>query len=103
MRSVFLGARAVVLLLVVLLIRVPAAYGDDPPSPFDPPEARIKIPPGVASDSRINPPSGDPTADARIRIPPGDPADDARNGDPNFFELLVDWLQTQARIGPPIG
>jgi hypothetical protein len=46
----------------------------------DPPQARIKIPAGIAS--------------ARIK-PPG--------GEPGFFELLMDWLQAQARIKPPIG
>lgn len=107
MRSVSLGVRRAVVLLAVLVIVMPAAYADDPPSPFDPPESRIKIPGGLTSQSRIKPPGGEPITDARISPPIGEPTTDARiqppSEEPSFFELVLDWLRAQARISPPIG
>lgn len=79
---------------------------EPPPSPFDPPEARIKPPSGVASQSRIKPPSGDPIAEARIKPPGGRPGPTSRikppSGEPDagLLDLLLDWLCEQASRQP---
>jgi len=103
--------RGLTLFVFVAVIALPAAYADDPPNPFDPPEAHIHPPGGFTSQARINPPGGNPTTDARIRPPGGSPQGNARihppggapEPEPGFFELLIDWLVAQARIHPPIG
>lgn len=97
--------RGVALLAFLAVVGLPSAFAD---GPFDPPESRIRPPSGVTSQSRIRPPSGEPATDARIGPPPGGvPQPDARiqppSGEPSFFELVLDWLQAQARIHPPIG
>ena len=70
MRRVFKGG-AVVALIAILV--APAVFADDPPSPFDPPEARIAPPTGIA----------------------------AQDESPSVFALF--WIWLQVRIGPPIG
>jgi hypothetical protein len=98
------------LFLLVAAIAVPVAFADDPPNPFDPPEAHIRPPIGSTSQAQIQP-IGDPTTDARIRPPGGSPQGNARihppggapEPEPGFFELLIDWLVAQAHIHPPIG
>lgn len=62
-----------VLLAFVAIVGSPVALADDP-SPFDPPDARIKPPTGVTSSA-----------------------------EPTFFGLFLDWLILQARIHPAIG
>lgn len=103
--------RAAALTALLAMVAVPATYADDPPSPYQPPEARIAPPGGVSSQGRIGTPGGAPTpddpttearigspggkADARISPPTGEP-------EPSFFDLLIEWLRAQARIHPPI-
>ncbi|MEA2238455.1 MAG: hypothetical protein QOC81_3179 [Thermoanaerobaculia bacterium] len=70
MRRVFKGG-AVVALIAILM--APALYADDPPGPFDPPQARLGPPTGIASQDEP----------------------------PTVFELFLVWLQ--ARLGPPTG
>lgn len=100
--------RSVALLALLSIVGVPAAYAEDPSNPFDPPEARIRPPGGIASEARIKPPSGEPSAAARIRPPGGIPQPTARihppigaTSEPSLFELMLEWLR--ARISPPIG
>ncbi|HEU4886456.1 MAG TPA: hypothetical protein VFV49_01120 [Thermoanaerobaculia bacterium] len=100
--------RGITLLALLAVVGLPNAFADDPPSPFDPPEARIGPVGGIASEARIGPPSG-VTSQSRIRPPGGEPPQtDARiqppggvtAPEPSFFELLLEWLQAQARISP---
>lgn len=101
--------RGIALLALLMVIGSPATFAEETTGLPDPPQARIKPPGGVASESRIKPPSGDPTTDARIRPPSGEPTTDARikipGGSPEsgFFDLVSDWLLNFARIRPPIG
>lgn len=91
--------------VILALCVVPSVYADEPPT--EPPGARIKPPIGATVSPVTSSPAGSPTADARIKPPIGEPAPDARVGsplgEPSFFQLLLDWLQAQARIRPPIG
>lgn len=116
MRSLSTGLRRGLALLALVLLVVPAAYADDPPSPYEPPGARINPPTGAPSQARIHPPVGaptpdDPTTDARIGTPGGTPQTDARinppggasASEPSGFDLLLEWLRAQARISPPTG
>jgi hypothetical protein len=122
MRTRWNGVFRGLTLLALLAVGLPSAFADGPPNPADPPEARIQPPggltsqariqppSGVTSQARIKPPSGDPTAAARITPPGGAPQNDARigppsgvTGEPGFFELVLDWLRSQARIVSPIG
>ena len=77
--------RGASLLVLLVAIGVPSVFADETTGPFDPPEARIKPPGGVTSQSRILPPSG-------VTAP-----------EPTFFELLIEWLRVQAQILPPVG
>lgn len=108
MRTSWRGVlRGVGLVAFLAVAGLPRAFADDPSSPPDPPGARIKPPTGVASQSRVRPPSGEPTTDARINTPGSAPQTDARvvipigatAPEPGFLELLVEWLRAQARIG----
>jgi hypothetical protein len=87
--------------LLVLVIATPTALADGPL------QARIHPPGGFTSQSRIKPPSGDPTEGSRILPPSGEPTPASRirppSGEPSFFELLLEWMRAQARIHPPIG
>jgi len=99
--------QAVVLVLSLLVL--PAALAEDS-NPFEPPEARIKPPSGVTAHARILPPSGDPV-DSRLKPPGGQPTTDSRilppsgvtREEPTFFDMFLEWLRVQARIGVPIG
>jgi hypothetical protein len=116
MRSSYGAIRRLVALLAVSFLAVTAMYADDPSSPFTPLEARISPPTGISSQARISPPTGSPVSDARIKPPTGYPTPDDPTGtarilppsgvagqEPSFFDLLLAWLCTQARIGVPIG
>jgi hypothetical protein len=70
MRSVFKGG-AVVALLAILV--APAVYAEGQSTNFDPPQARIAPPIGIAAQDEA----------------------------PTLLDLLWSWLQ--ARIAPPIG
>ncbi|MGZ5441675.1 MAG: hypothetical protein ACXW5U_26035 [Thermoanaerobaculia bacterium] len=78
--------------------------------PYEPPESRINPPSGVASHSPIKPPGGGPT-NARIVVPGGMPQPESRidppsgvpRAEPGYFELFLDWLRWQARMGSPVG
>lgn len=103
------------LLTFLAILIAPAVYADDP-NPFDPPEARIKPPGGVAAQQqgqRILPPIGT-AVQAEVRIhPPGGVAGQeqqrigppggvaAQQEAPSMIELFWAWLQQ--RIGPPTG
>lgn len=97
------GGAAVVAVLVVLA--VPAAWADDPPSPTDPPQSRIQPPVGVTADARMQPPVG-VTADARVQPPVGDTADSRiqpPGGSPelreqNLVNLFLIWLRDRAGV-----
>ena len=109
MRSIRIGVLRIAALLALLaIVGFPIAYADDPPNPFDPPDARIRPPGGIASDARIKPPGGDPSIGADIPPPVGSPQPTSRvkppigvTSEPSFFELMLRWLA--ARINPPIG
>ena len=66
MRRVFRGGA--VLALIAILVG-PAAYADDPPGPFDPPEARIRPPGGVTAQE-----------------------------EPTFLRLFLAWLESRISI-----
>jgi hypothetical protein len=70
MRRVFKGGALVALIAILM---APAIYAADPPTPFDPPQARISPPTGIV----------------------------AQEEPPTVFELF--WLWLQARISPPTG
>ena len=99
MRSVFVRSRtaAAVLLLFVFVI-APIALADGEPSPFDPPQSRVRPP--IGSDARIQPPTGVIT-DARIRPPTGV---ESRVGppigvpEPSLIDLLRAWLEQQLGV-----
>jgi hypothetical protein len=86
--------------VLVLVISIPAALAAD----NAPAGSRTRR---LTTQSRIQPPSGDPTAGSRIQPPSGEPAPTSRikppSGDPSLFELLLEWVRAQARIGVPIG
>jgi hypothetical protein len=69
MKRVLKGGALVVLIAILI---APAVYADDPPGPPDPPEARVRIPGGIAA--------------------PLEP--------PTVFDLFWAWLE--GGIGPPI-
>jgi hypothetical protein len=101
--------RGVGLLTFLAVIGLPSAWADDGSSVFDPPQARIHPPTGITSQARILPPSG-ATSQSRIRPPSGEPTSDSRirppggaTAQPSWYELLINWLRTQARIHPPTG
>lgn len=112
MQRVFKGGALVALIAILI---APAVYADDPPDPFDPPEARISPPGGVAAEARISPPGGVATQ-VRIRPPSGSegrlgppiggrarigaPTGIAEPEPPTVFDLFWAWLQV--RIRPPI-
>jgi hypothetical protein len=104
MRGVFRWLASIALAVALVALVVPSAYAEDEPSPFDPPQARIRPPSGVASTARIQPPTGVAT-EARISPPTG-VATEARisppSGDPEatLVELVRAWLE--ARIGVPL-
>lgn len=101
--------RGIALLVLLAVVGLPSAFADDPSNPFDPPEARILPPGGIASEARIGPPGGI-ASEARIR-PVGGIASEARIGppsgsesrikppggvtasQPSWFELLMAWLR----------
>ena len=113
MRRVFKGGA---LLALIAILIAPTIYADDPPSPFDPPEGRIRPPSGIAAEARISPPAGvvtqvrirppsgiegriDPSIGGPTRISP--PGGIAAPEPPTAFDLFWAWLQ--ARIGQPTG
>ena len=104
MRRTFKGGALVALIAILI---APAVYADDPPSPLDPPEARIRIPGGVASEARLGPPTGITSPAVRVRPPIGGQARLGPPGGivapepPSALDLFWAWLQV--RIGPPIG
>jgi len=97
--------RGAALLVFLATVGLPSAFADDPPAPFDPLESRIRPPSGVTSESRIRPPGGDestadvrnaaPRTNSRIKPPGGVTAPE-----PDWFELLSDWLRARVRISP---
>jgi hypothetical protein len=70
MKRVFKGGALVALIAILI---APAVYADDPPSPADPPAARMKPPIGSSAQKEPS----------------------------TVFELFWVWLQV--RIAPPIG
>jgi hypothetical protein len=86
MKRVFKGGALVALIAILI---APAVYADDPLGPPDPPEARIRIPVGVA---------GQQEPSARMRPPAGS---EAQREQSIVFGLFRAWLQ--ARFGIPIG
>ena len=82
MRTRVRVSRGIALLALLVVVSAPGLYADDPPSPLDPPEARIKPPSGLESDARIHPPVG------------------ATSG-ASFFKIMLEWFL--ARINPPVG
>ena len=89
-----------VLALFVLSSSVFAAE----PDPFEPPQARIMPPIGVAAptneptsdEARIKPPGGAPTSQIRILPPIGAP-------EPSLLGSLWMWIQFHVRVSPPVG
>jgi len=79
MRKVSARLSRGVTLAALLIVITLGARGDEPPSPFDPPDARIHPPIGIASNARIHPPIG-------------------ASSKPSFFKLMLEWFL--ARIDP---
>lgn len=90
-----------------LLVLSTFAFADEP-GPFDPPQARIMPPIGIAA------PGNEPALPDEVRaMPPGEVASHNRISPPigmsapardrNLFDLLWLWLQVQVKISPPIG
>jgi hypothetical protein len=111
MRILYPGVRhGVALSMLLVVIAAPAVYADGNPSPTDP-QGRINPPIGLTSQGRINPPGGGASAGARIHPPGGRTKSQARisppigatSPEPNWFELLTEWMRAQARIHPPTG
>lgn len=106
MRSIRIGVLRIAGLLALLaIVGFPIAHADDPPNPFDPPDARIRPPGGIASDARIRPPGGEPSSGADIPPPVRSPQPTSRvrppigvTSQPSFFKLMLDWFL--ARLDP---
>jgi hypothetical protein len=89
-----------VALSVFILIAAHVALADDPPNPFDPPEARVRPPIGQTSQARIRPPGG-VSSDALIRPPIGTPQPTALihppigqpEPQPTIFQVALRWVQ----------
>ena len=74
MRSVSVRARSAALLLLLVLATAVPVLADDPPPGTEPPQARIQIPVGVASQAEEPPSAWDlflVWLQARIQIPVG--------------------------------
>ncbi|HYC88575.1 MAG TPA: hypothetical protein VEO54_05140 [Thermoanaerobaculia bacterium] len=88
--------------LVLVVLAVPAAWADDPPSPTDPPQSRMQPPVGMTAQARVQPPVG-VTAQSRIQPPGGDTAESRLQPpvgirDQNLVDLLLIWLRERAGI-----
>lgn len=83
MRGVSRSESRVALLLAVLLVfGATVASADDPPTPTDPPQARLNPPVGATTQARLEPPVG---GTPRARITP------------------AVGVMPQARLNPPVG
>lgn len=102
MRGVFRWLANAALVAAIVAMLAPGAYAADPPSPLDPPEARIQPPTGVASEARIRPPTGEP-AEARVQ-PPNGGASQSRvrppigASEPSLVDLLRAWIEEQVGV-----
>lgn len=64
-----------IIIVAVVAITVQRAFADDPPSPFDPPDARVKPP--IGAEARVKPPIG-------------------VTSEPSFFKLLLEWFAARS-------
>jgi hypothetical protein len=98
------SAAAVIAAALVVALLTPGAYAEDDPSPYQPPEARIRPPTGTASTATVVPSTGAPTDEqvrtfARIRPPTGEPDEGEPGGnDDGMLALLFGWLQLRLNV-----
>lgn len=99
MRGFFSKRAAAVSMALVIALLTPGAYAEDDPSPFDPPEARIRPPTGSTAGTSVATPSdgtanGQAKSSARIRPPTGKPGgDEPETRGESIFELFLGWLR----------